>query len=76
MRFAGSAVEGQVRDDIRAFVVEQLHDDAAVLVVDETGRLKKPSSTGKPVAGACQLQVMRPGFRAASELPAAAAAAI
>lgn len=30
-----------VRDDIRGFVVEQLHHDDAVLVVDETGDLKK-----------------------------------
>jgi len=31
----------QVRDDLRAYVVEQLGDEAAVLVVDETGFLKK-----------------------------------
>jgi SRSO17 transposase len=30
-----------VRDDLRAYVVEHLGDDAAVLVVDETGFLKK-----------------------------------
>ncbi|MGZ4492971.1 MAG: IS701 family transposase [Nocardioidaceae bacterium] len=30
-----------VRDDLRDYVVEQLGDDAAVLVVDETGFLKK-----------------------------------
>ena len=30
-----------VRDDLRGYVVEQLGDDAAVLVVDETGFLKK-----------------------------------
>ncbi len=30
-----------VRDDLRAYVVEQLGDPAAVLVVDETGFLKK-----------------------------------
>ncbi|MFB8267417.1 IS701 family transposase [Streptomyces sp. NPDC055955] len=34
-----------VRDDIRGFVVEQLHDDDAVLVVDETGDLKKGTAT-------------------------------
>ncbi|MEU9283133.1 IS701 family transposase, partial [Streptomyces sp. NPDC048275] len=34
-----------VRDDIRGFVVGQLHDDAAVLVVDETGDLKKGAAT-------------------------------
>jgi SRSO17 transposase len=30
-----------VRDDLRSYVVEQLADDAGVLVVDETGFLKK-----------------------------------
>jgi len=30
-----------VRDDLRAYVVEQLGDPAGVLVVDETGFLKK-----------------------------------
>ncbi len=34
-----------VRDDIRGFVVEHLHDTAAVLVVDETGDLKKGAAT-------------------------------
>ncbi|WP_316784797.1 IS701 family transposase [Streptomyces sasae] len=34
-----------VRDDIRAYVVEHLHDDEAVLVVDETGDLKKGTAT-------------------------------
>lgn len=34
-----------VRDDIRGFVVEHLHDTAAVLVVDETGDLKKGTNT-------------------------------
>jgi SRSO17 transposase len=37
----------QVRDDLRAYVVEQLGDARAVLVVDETGFLKKgPKSVG------------------------------
>lgn len=31
----------EVRDDLRAYVVEHLGDEAAVLVVDETGFLKK-----------------------------------
>jgi SRSO17 transposase len=31
----------QVRDDLRDYVVEHLHDDQAVLVVDETGDVKK-----------------------------------
>jgi len=32
---------GQVRDDVSDYVVEHLHDDEAVLVVDETGDVKK-----------------------------------
>jgi hypothetical protein len=35
--------EDGVRDDLRAYVVEHLGDHAAVLVVDETGDLKKGS---------------------------------
>ncbi|MGW0650843.1 IS701 family transposase [Streptomyces umbrinus] len=34
-----------VRDDIRGFVVEHLHHQDAVLVVDETGDLKKGAAT-------------------------------
>lgn len=34
-----------VRDDVREYVVEHLHDQAAVLVVDETGDLKKGTHT-------------------------------
>ncbi|MFD5575398.1 transposase, partial [Streptomyces cadmiisoli] len=34
-----------VRDDLRNFVVEQLHDEDPVLVVDETGDLKKGTAT-------------------------------
>jgi SRSO17 transposase len=34
-----------VRDDIRAYLVEHLGDPGAVLVVDETGDLKKGSTT-------------------------------
>ncbi|POX57519.1 hypothetical protein C3492_43090 [Streptomyces sp. Ru62] len=34
-----------VRDDIRSFVVERLHHQEAVLVVDETGDLKKGTLT-------------------------------
>jgi SRSO17 transposase len=30
-----------VRDEVREYVIEHLHDDAAVLVVDETGDVKK-----------------------------------
>src|SRR5437763_13625190 len=37
----------QVRDDLRAYVVEQLGEAQAVLVVDETGFLKQgPQSAG------------------------------
>jgi SRSO17 transposase len=32
---------GEVRDDLRAYVVEHLGDPAAILVIDETGFLKK-----------------------------------
>lgn len=35
----------QVRDDVCAYVVEHLHDDGAVLVVDETGDVKKGTGT-------------------------------
>ncbi|MFC9680459.1 IS701 family transposase [Streptomyces sp. NPDC056948] len=34
-----------VRDDVREYVVEHLHDEAAVLVVDETGDMKKGTRT-------------------------------
>ncbi|MFC9245029.1 IS701 family transposase [Streptomyces sp. NPDC057136] len=34
-----------VREDLRAYVVEHLHDDQAVLVVDETGDVKKGTDT-------------------------------
>ncbi|MGC0377633.1 SRSO17 transposase [Streptomyces sp. SAI-229] len=34
-----------VRDDVREYVVEHLHDEAAVLVVDETGDVKKGTRT-------------------------------
>ena len=34
-----------VRDDLRGFVVEHLGDPGAVLVVDETGDLKKGTAT-------------------------------
>lgn len=32
---------GRVRDDVREYVLEHLHDEDAVLVVDETGDVKK-----------------------------------
>ncbi|WP_435862553.1 IS701 family transposase [Streptomyces phaeochromogenes] len=35
----------EVRDDVRAYVIEHLHDDEAVLVVDETGDVKKGTGT-------------------------------
>jgi SRSO17 transposase len=34
-----------VRDDLRAYVVEQLGDPGAILVVDETGDVKKGAAT-------------------------------
>ncbi|MFJ7769616.1 transposase [Streptomyces sp. NPDC097107] len=34
-----------VRDDVREYVVEHLYDDAAVLVVDETGDVQKGTHT-------------------------------
>lgn len=34
-----------VRDDVREYVVEHLHDEEAVLVVDETGDVKKGTRT-------------------------------
>ncbi|WP_326608748.1 IS701 family transposase [Streptomyces sp. NBC_01799] len=34
-----------VRDDLRGYVVEHLHDERAVLVVDETGDVKKGTAT-------------------------------
>jgi SRSO17 transposase len=37
--------EDAVRDDVRAYLVEHLGDPAAVLVIDETGDLKKGTST-------------------------------
>jgi SRSO17 transposase len=35
------ADEGGLRDDLRGYVVEHLGDPGAVLVVDETGDVKK-----------------------------------
>jgi SRSO17 transposase len=37
--------EDAVRDDVRAYVVEHLGDPEAVLVIDETGDLKKGTTT-------------------------------
>ena len=37
--------EDKVRDDLRDYVVEHLGDPEAVLVVDETGDLKKGTAT-------------------------------
>jgi SRSO17 transposase len=37
--------EDGVRDDVRAYLVEHLGQDAAVLVIDETGDLKKGTAT-------------------------------
>jgi SRSO17 transposase len=38
---------GAVRDDVRGYAVEYFHDDAAVVVVDETGDVRK----GAPAVG-------------------------
>ena len=40
----------QVRDDLRNYVVEHLHNDRAVLVVDESGEVKKAASSAKTPA--------------------------
>src|SRR6266540_5337131 len=37
--------EDKLRDDVRAYVVEQLGEEGAVLVIDETGDLKKGTMT-------------------------------
>ncbi len=34
-----------MRDDVREYVVEHLHDEEAILVVDETGDVKKGTRT-------------------------------
>ena len=34
-----------MRDDVREYVVEHLHDEDVVLVVDETGDVKKGTHT-------------------------------
>ena len=38
-----------VRDDVRGYVLEHLGDPGAVLVVDETGDLKKGTATAGPL---------------------------
>ena len=43
-----------VRDDVRAYVVEHLGDPEAVLVVDETGDLKKGSQSVGCSASICE----------------------
>jgi SRSO17 transposase len=35
----------EVRDDLRKYVVERLGDDGAVLIVDETGFIKKGTNS-------------------------------
>lgn len=58
-----------VRDDVRDCVVEQLHDNQAVLVVDETGDLKKGTHTvgvqRQPPPSAARREVPPPAPRAA-----------
>jgi SRSO17 transposase len=36
---------GGVRDDVRGYVIEHLGDPGAVLVIDETGDIKKGTAT-------------------------------
>ena len=42
--------EAGVRDDLRGYVLEHFADPGAVLVVDETGDLKKGTAGGDPAA--------------------------
>ena len=49
-----------VRDDLRAYVVEHLGDPGAVLVLDETGFVKKGDEVGRACSGSI------PARRAAS----------
>jgi transposase-like protein len=53
-----------VRDDLREYVVEHLHDDDAVLVVDETGDVKKGTHTV-----GVQRQLKRSGSDGGSDVP-------
>ena len=60
-----------VRDDVRSYVVEQLGDPGAVLVVDETGDVKKApprrgcsGSTPAPPAGSSAQVAVRLGYAA------------
>ena len=52
-----------VRDDVRSYVVEQLGDPGAVLVVDETGDVKKGTATPGGCSGST------PAPRAGSRTP-------
>lgn len=40
----------RVRDDVCEYVLEHLHDEDAVLVVDETGDVKKGTHCGRPAS--------------------------
>jgi SRSO17 transposase len=46
-RLLGEAVwdADAVRDDVRRYVVDQLGDPGAVLIIDDTGDLKRGSAT-------------------------------
>ena len=55
-----------VRDDLRAYVVEQLGDDQAILVLDETGVVKKgthSAGVAKQYVGVRRQGRARPGRR-------------
>lgn len=54
-----------VRDDIRKYVVEHLHDHEAVLIVDETGDVKKGAHT----VGVQRQYTARPGGSRTPRLP-------
>lgn len=49
-----------VRDDVREYVVDHLHDDSAVLVVDETGDVKKGPHAGELAYYCCHATVSVP----------------
>jgi len=52
----------RVRDDVCDYVVDHLHDDQAVLVVDETGDVKKGTDT-------VRVSASTPAPRAGSKMP-------
>ncbi|WP_405791443.1 transposase [Streptomyces sp. NBC_00029] len=64
-----------VRDDVREYVVEHLHDDAAALVVDETGDVtgsctSRASGRATRTAAGRQGSVRKPSSRPSRSWPA------